>query len=617
MIRFQFIKYKTLLLFLHLLFIYVGSIAQTTLSPQAEKAIQLFNASQYNEAIDIFKSLHLKFPKDQQYEYYLSAACVENNTEINTAIDLLKSASYKKVPVKVYYYLGMAYYKLFLFDQALENFQLYKDNMGFQIKQDINISKNIETIKKSSLFYTQPVSVEVYRVMRCKKTDLKNIISTLADVKIVSVSDLPNPLPPKADGNIWCVVNNNYNKDFYFFTSHENKTFKGSDIVQLTSKISSDTPGFVNVGYTVNSFGDEDWPFYFTPENIIYYASKEHGSMGGYDIFTSKYDETKNKWSEPEQLPFPFNSQHNDFVIAVTKEQIIMASDRETPFNEVMIYFIGKQNSYSKEKTNSALDMQQASLLSKLLPEKNIPLFTPTPVVANKTVATPTTITTNIATQKIYSNDYNNRNIYEALKMQHLADSMYLQSIKSKSKLQYFSEQKDRAVVFSEISKFEKKSAQYQQNADSLYSLSFKNSPQKETLYKKKQKTNTETDSVSEVQSVPQNLFSIESQTPYSTTNPYPVDMALKEGVLYRIQLGAFSNTPKFDYFGGLQPITGESLQDGKVIKYYVGLFSNYNEATQALKKVQNYKFKDAFLVAYLNGKKVPIDRAKELEKKY
>ena len=108
--------------------------------------------------------------------------------------------------------------------------------------------------------------------------------------------------------------------------------------------------------------------------------------------------------------------------------------------------------------------------------------------------------------------------------------------------------------------------------------------------------------------------FAILPKSPYSESNPVPIDMPLPDGVAYKIQMGAYSRPLQTNTFKGLTPVSGEKLENG-VIKYYVGLFSLYADADDALRKVRTYGFKDAYIVAFYNKKPVNTERAKQLER--
>ena len=107
--------------------------------------------------------------------------------------------------------------------------------------------------------------------------------------------------------------------------------------------------------------------------------------------------------------------------------------------------------------------------------------------------------------------------------------------------------------------------------------------------------------------------FVIMPQSPYSETNPIPIDNPLPDGVVYKIQLGAFSKPLATNTFKGLSPISGERLPSG-ITKYYVGLFRRFADAEDALRKVHEYGFKESYIIAFYNRKTINPERAKQLE---
>jgi len=107
--------------------------------------------------------------------------------------------------------------------------------------------------------------------------------------------------------------------------------------------------------------------------------------------------------------------------------------------------------------------------------------------------------------------------------------------------------------------------------------------------------------------------FAVLSKSPYSAANPVPVNVPLPDGVAYKIQLGAFSKQLPANAFKGLTPISGEKLPNG-VTKYYAGLFWRFADADDALRKVRENGFKDAFIVAFFNQKTINTERARQLE---
>ena len=116
-----------------------------------------------------------------------------------------------------------------------------------------------------------------------------------------------------------------------------------------------------------------------------------------------------------------------------------------------------------------------------------------------------------------------------------------------------------------------------------------------------------------ESRNIQETEFAILAKSPYSVANPVPVDNPLPDGVVYKIQLGAFSKPVPATAFKGLTPLSGEKLPNG-VTKYYVGLFRQFADADDALRKVHEYGYKDAYIVAFYNHKTINPERAKQLE---
>jgi len=103
------------------------------------------------------------------------------------------------------------------------------------------------------------------------------------------------------------------NSNVVYFSSYGDTPDNGKDIYtcfkQADGSFSKPTP--VN---GVNTAYDEDYPFLHPDGKSLYFASKGHNSMGGYDIFKSVYDENTNSWSAPVNLEFPINSPDDDFL---------------------------------------------------------------------------------------------------------------------------------------------------------------------------------------------------------------------------------------------------------------------------------------------------------------
>lgn len=96
---------------------------------------------------------------------------------------------------------------------------------------------------------------------------------------------------------------------------------------------------------------------------------------------------------------------------------------------------------------------------------------------------------------------------------------------------------------------------------------------------------------------------------------PILLNETLPQGIIYRIQIGIFKNLDSKQYFKGIEPVMAESVEGKDLIRYSVGLFSQFIDANEALAKVKEKGFTDAFIVAFFNQVRVQVKYARTLEK--
>jgi hypothetical protein len=106
-----------------------------------------------------------------------------------------------------------------------------------------------------------------------------------------------------------------------------------------------------------------------------------------------------------------------------------------------------------------------------------------------------------------------------------------------------------------------------------------------------------------------QSLFS-RIKDVYSETRPIPVEVKLPTGLVYKVQIGAFRKAISQTLYNDFAPVSGEELANG-ITRYTVGVFAGEILANDAKKEVRNLGFSDAFVVAYLNGERIPLQESR------
>ena len=133
-------------------------------------------------------------------------------------------------------------------------------------------------------------------------------------------------------------------KYLYFVSDRPTGNRGGRDIYRL--ELDARTPA-ENLGPVINSPYDEEGVFMHPDGKTLYFSSKGHDSMGGYDIFKSTLN-AQGQWSEPETLGWPINTPDDDvyFVLSASGQHGYYSSDQPGGLGSKDIYrvtFLGPE----------------------------------------------------------------------------------------------------------------------------------------------------------------------------------------------------------------------------------------------------------------------------------
>lgn len=81
-------------------------------------------------------------------------------------------------------------------------------------------------------------------------------------------------------------------------------------------------------------------PYMMADGVTLYFAARGKGTLGGYDIFVTRYDPEGARFYKPENIGLPYNSRGNEYMYVVDEFNEIgwLVSDREQPKDTVCIY---------------------------------------------------------------------------------------------------------------------------------------------------------------------------------------------------------------------------------------------------------------------------------------
>lgn len=91
------------------------------------------------------------------------------------------------------------------------------------------------------------------------------------------------------------------------------KTLGGHDIFVMKRKEDGSWSSPVSIGLDINTPYEEEGVFASPDGTILYFSSKGHNSMGGYDVFRSVFKD--GEWQKPVNLGYPLNTPDDDLYL--------------------------------------------------------------------------------------------------------------------------------------------------------------------------------------------------------------------------------------------------------------------------------------------------------------
>ena len=105
--------------------------------------------------------------------------------------------------------------------------------------------------------------------------------------------------------------------------------------------------------------------------------------------------------------------------------------------------------------------------------------------------------------------------------------------------------------------------------------------------------------------------FTIHNKGSEVEKNMIPVGNENRSGLVFRVQVGAFSNPIPTTMYSEFDPVSGEVISGTNITRYMAGYFPTSNDAYNAQSKIRGFGYSDAFVVAYCNGERISIGEAK------
>lgn len=159
------------------------------------------------------------------------------------------------------------------------------------------------------------------------------------------------------------------NERVLYFSSNREGGYGGFDLYRVVLLPNGEWSEAMNLGPQINTAYDDDAPFIHPDENTLYFSSKGHNGMGGYDVFKTTLGES-GQVGDIINLGYPINTTTDDiyFVISANGNTGYYSSAKKGGFGDQDIYTINYlEKSLKQSVVNATIpEIVGANLVAKV-----------------------------------------------------------------------------------------------------------------------------------------------------------------------------------------------------------------------------------------------------------
>ena len=373
-------------------------------------------------------------------------------------------------------------------------------------------------------------------------------------------------------------------------------------------------PALLNESLT--SASNEIFPMLADGGKTLYFASDGLYGAGGYDLYSTTWDDDKKDWGEPQNLGFPYSSPYNDYLFVNTSDgkYTLFASDRGCSKDSVWLYVLEYDSLPVRQEVFDSEELKRICRLEPL----NFQVDHQSDIRAE--------IPDNLDLKRYMS---------KISQVNELRDSIYALTVKR-------GEQKNDYAVSDDVEQRESLTLALEKGESAIARLQDSLEVAQKSLQKIEmeflfsgvvidpqklmEEASKEVKSdIHEFEFVLRSMgdsLKIELEKPkvefdwtfrIQDTSSIAQSNELPEGLVYQIQMITRKSKAPITSLKGISPIFEIPTSSGSWV-YRAGLFNTYKAALSKLNIVKRKGFRNAKIVAAQDGKPISISAARSIE---
>ncbi len=334
-------------------FIIVSAVINFNISAQKNKgasdelkskANELFEKDQYTKAFPLFSQLLSLDRNDHELQYRFGVCLLySDRSDTYAPIKYLNKALNHIETPDIYYHLGFANHVNYNFPTAISFYKEYQSKVGKKQKKSFDVERKIEMCQNGIGMMRSVKDLFVLSKSEVSRDDFFRSyeLQDFSGQMIQKPEEFMTKEDEKQNKTNILFFNSKATEIYYSAYAQEHK--KQKDIYK---RVRTEEGGWslpIRLTETINTPYDEDYPVLMPDGITLYFSSKGHNTMGGYDIFKTVYNQVTDSWSQPENINFPFNTPVDDilFVPDTQESTAWFASVRNSVDEKIMVYKVG------------------------------------------------------------------------------------------------------------------------------------------------------------------------------------------------------------------------------------------------------------------------------------
>lgn len=351
-------KYVMGYFFKGLIFFAAVALFCTQMKAQSlDQAKKLYNDGQYAEAKPAFQKLVKQSPGNASYNLWYGVCCYKTG-DLAGAEKYLSVATKRRV-IEAYKYLGEVYFQTYRFEDAVSMYDDYIDLLTKKKRDTEEAEARQEVLEDAQRMLEKVEAVQVIDSLVVDKESFLSVYTLSEEMGTLDTYENFFQQP----GVLSSVYKNQKGDKIYY----AKPTDENSYCLFTQSKLMNNWADEKQLPMNINSSSEDNFPFVMPDGVTIYFASKGNKSLGGYDLFVTRYNMNSDTYLNPEQLAMPFNSPYNDYMIVYDEVKGLgwFVSDRFQPEGKVCVYlFIPNDDHLRVESDDIETKRKYAALFS-------------------------------------------------------------------------------------------------------------------------------------------------------------------------------------------------------------------------------------------------------------